>query len=148
MEMIKATRTAVCCDRCGSIDIQLSAWVDALTDLDVGDDGPTDQGWCAQCETHDTDCRNITDAEAEAVDRVRRGAALGRLRALAPEAWVLLPENVRAGADHARPEFARPWLCVECDGTGTNADLHDCLECDGTGSAPDQADSTAPARGV
>lgn len=69
--MTKQRDTRYCCPQCGSLDIQLAAWVEwndeAGAYLMNGDDAPiSEQVWCNQCEygwkwpdvakgTHDAD---------------------------------------------------------------------------------------------
>ena len=40
------------CPECGSDEIQAPAWVDLHTGLDTGDEGPTSDYWCCNCEDH------------------------------------------------------------------------------------------------
>lgn len=87
---------AVCCAKCGSIDIQISAWADGVSDTVADYDGPTDQGWCPECETHDTDFREITAEEAKQIDDARRVEALRRLLVDAHDVWKMLPQGARA----------------------------------------------------
>jgi hypothetical protein len=83
--MMKAGDIVACCAECGSIEIEVSAWTSQMTGEDTGTDGPTDQIWCAECETHDSDSHTLTAQEAEAINSTRREAALRKLQEYAPE---------------------------------------------------------------
>jgi hypothetical protein len=52
-------KTLGACEECGCTDIQVTAWIEFNTHAIQGDDGPTDQVWCPQCESET--CFAFTD---------------------------------------------------------------------------------------
>lgn len=74
------SRPLFCCPECGCTDIQFTAWVHANTGEPTGDEGPTDDTWCPQCEEnyHWPDERDDLqpyddDADAAELARAYRG---------------------------------------------------------------------------
>lgn len=47
--------TLLACSTCGCLDIQLTAWVEANSGEPTGDEGPSADVWCPECETHTDD---------------------------------------------------------------------------------------------
>ena len=41
------------CAQCGCTDVQETAWIEMNGGMLLGDEGPTEQHWCPQCEEDD-----------------------------------------------------------------------------------------------
>ena len=80
------TGGALACSTCGCLDIEVTGWIGANTGTPTGDEGPSAQVWCPDCETHDDDgfcclairrgrvvCESGHEPDCAAASNVHRG---------------------------------------------------------------------------
>jgi len=60
-------KTVTVCERCGSPDIQLEAWIYFNGEADGGGDPPGGT-WCTECEENDIDTKEIDAHEVEVIE--------------------------------------------------------------------------------
>lgn len=81
MSETKREKLICVCAECGSRNVQLTAWVDCITELDTQDEGPSAYGFCPVCEDGDASI-DVRDATPEEVEHLEHASLVARLREL------------------------------------------------------------------